>query len=319
MRGPLRRLLFPDDKIGWLPGAVRRGLEAIRRGARVVWTTSPPESGHLAGWILKRITGRPWVMDYNVEWSTNPATAWRSERERARHRALEAFLLRRADAVCSLSARHLERLPAAARSVVVEAGYDGERFRPTPRPAWRLDRPFVVTHTGSLFGVQQPEAFVRAVNELVEQGAIPADRIVARFIGNLWEGAEPLARAKFRVETSTPIPYEEVPARLAESDALLVTLSAEAECVVPNKLYEYMASGRPVLAIAPEGNPVTATVRRTRCGIAADPSDPAAVRAAVRALYEGRVPYEPAAEEIARFEVRRTIGKLAALFDDLAA
>lgn len=311
--------LFPDDKLGWLPAAVWRGLEALRRGARVIWTTSPPESGHLAGWILKRLTGRPWVMDYNVEWSTNPATPWRSSAQQARHRALEAFLLRSADAVCSLSSRHLERLPVPARSVVVEAGYDGRRFRPTPRPAWRVDRPFVFTHTGSLFGVQHPAAFVAAVNALVDHGAVPADRIIARFIGNLWEGAEPLSRARFRVETSTPIPYEEVPAKLAESDALLVTLSPEADCVVPNKLYEYMAAGRPVLAIAPRANPVTRMVEETRCGIAVDPSDPAALRAAILALVQGRFEYAPDAGAVARFEVRETIGKLAALFDDLAA
>ena len=319
--GPLRKhLFFPDDKIGWVADATLRGLKAIHRGARVIWTTSPPESAHLVGRKLKLLTGLPWVMDYNVEWSTNPATPWRSFRHQANHRWLESYLLRHVDAVCSLSARHLERLPVpGVRSVVVEAGYDGRRFRPTPPAPWERDRPFVITHTGSLFGVQRPDAFVDALNQLVDEGTIPGDRIIARFIGNLWEGAEPLKRAKFRVETSTLVPHAEIPQRLAESDALLVSLTRDGECVVPNKLYEYMAAGRPILAIAPPQNPVTEIVTRARAGVAVDPADPGMVRAALLALYLGRIPYDPDRKQIARYELRSTIGKLAGLFDDLAA
>lgn len=315
----VRLPLFPDRQLPWLPFAVMRGLKAIHRGARVIWTTSPPETGHLAGAILKRLTGRPWVMDYNVEWSTNPATRWWSRWQQSRHRALEARLLRSVDAVCSLSARHLERLPERVRSVVVEAGFDGRRFAPTPRRPWRIDRPFVITHTGSLFGVQHPGAFVDALNSLVEEGAVPSDQVVARFIGNLWEGAEHLRRARFRVETRSLVPHDEIPAILAESDLLLVSLSAEAECVVPNKLYEYMAAGRPILAIAPEVNPVTRMVAETKTGIAVDPSDRGMLRAALLAFFMGKVPYEPNAAAVASYELRPTIGKLAALLDDLAA
>lgn len=315
----LNRFLFPDPQLAWFPFAVWRGLRAIHRGARAIWTTSPPETGHLVGAALKRITGLPWVMDYNVEWSTNPATRWWSRWQQNRHRALESWLLRRVDAVCSLSSRHLERLPAPARSVVVEAGYDGRRFSPTPRRPWRIDRPFVVTHTGSLFGVQHPGAFVDAINSLVEEGAIPSDQIIARFVGNLWEGAEHLRRAKFRVETRSLVPHEEIPELLAESDLLLVSLSAEAECVVPNKLYEYMAAGRPILAIVPDVNPVTRMIRETKTGVAVDPADRGMVRAALLAHFMGKVPYEPDAAAVGAYELRPTIGKLAALLDDLAA
>jgi glycosyltransferase involved in cell wall biosynthesis len=310
---------FPDEQVGWIPAAVGSGLHALHRGARVIWTTSPPASAHVIGWILKRVTGRPWVMDYNVEWATNPAVRWRSEGQQRRHRRLEAFLLRRADAVCSLSARHLERLPVPVRSLVVEAGYDPRRFHPTPRRSLKLDRPFVITHTGSLFGVQRPDAFVRAVNALVEQGALAPDRIIARFVGNLWEGAASLRDARFRVETRSLVPYAEVPALIADSDALLVTLAPEAECVVPNKVYEYMAAGRPILAIVPRANPVTALVEGTCSGVAVDPSDEPAVRAAILSLVQGRFDYAPDARAVASYELGPTIGKLAALLNELAA
>ena len=54
--------------------------------------------------------------------------------------------------------------------------------------------------------------------------------------------------------------------------------------VVPSKLYSVLAAGRPVLAVAAEESDVVRIVREARCGLAADPDDPAAVAAALRKL-----------------------------------
>ena len=54
--------------------------------------------------------------------------------------------------------------------------------------------------------------------------------------------------------------------------------------VVPSKLYPTLAAGRPVLGVAPEESDVVRIIRRTGCGIAANPDDPNSVAGAIRAV-----------------------------------
>jgi UDP:flavonoid glycosyltransferase YjiC (YdhE family) len=54
--------------------------------------------------------------------------------------------------------------------------------------------------------------------------------------------------------------------------------------VVPSKLYPTLAAGRAVLGVAPEDSDVTRIIRRTGCGIAANPDDPASVAGAIRSV-----------------------------------
>jgi glycosyltransferase involved in cell wall biosynthesis len=53
---------------------------------------------------------------------------------------------------------------------------------------------------------------------------------------------------------------------------------------VPSKLYPTLAAGRPVLGVAPEESDVVRIIRRTGCGIAANPDDPASVAEAIRSV-----------------------------------
>jgi glycosyltransferase involved in cell wall biosynthesis len=54
--------------------------------------------------------------------------------------------------------------------------------------------------------------------------------------------------------------------------------------VVPSKLYSVLAAGRPVLAVAAEESDVVRIVGQARCGLAANPDDPASVAAALRKM-----------------------------------
>lgn len=80
-------------------------------------------------------------------------------------------------------------------------------------------------------------------------------------------------------------PYADLPGLLASSDVLLVPLDREkSQMSVPSKLYNFLAAGRPVLGLAPEGSEVAALIRDTDCGAVAPPDDVAAIRDAVLRL-----------------------------------
>jgi glycosyltransferase involved in cell wall biosynthesis len=90
-----------------------------------------------------------------------------------------------------------------------------------------------------------------------------------------------------RLELLDPVAPEEAPAVLGDADvglALIEPACLSYEMTLPNKLFEYVAAGLPVLS---SDVPVLAReVREQGIGAVADPADPAAVAAALRALLE---------------------------------
>jgi glycosyltransferase involved in cell wall biosynthesis len=80
-------------------------------------------------------------------------------------------------------------------------------------------------------------------------------------------------------------PASEVPLVLSSGDMHVVTIKRGLEgVVVPSKVYPTLAAGRPVLGVAPEETDVVRIIRRTGCGIAANPDDPASVADAIRGV-----------------------------------
>jgi glycosyltransferase involved in cell wall biosynthesis len=80
-------------------------------------------------------------------------------------------------------------------------------------------------------------------------------------------------------------PAAEIPLVMAAGDVHIICVRRGLEgVVVPSKLYSVLAAGRPVLAVAAEESDVVRIVRESRCGLTADPDDPASVAAALRKM-----------------------------------
>lgn len=84
------------------------------------------------------------------------------------------------------------------------------------------------------------------------------------------------------------VPYGDLPALLASADVLLVPLDArKSQLSVPSKLYNFMAAGRPILALAPPDSEVDAVIRTTGGGASVEPADLEAVAATILRLRSG--------------------------------
>jgi glycosyltransferase involved in cell wall biosynthesis len=71
---------------------------------------------------------------------------------------------------------------------------------------------------------------------------------------------------------------------MEETDYLLLTMTNDIS--VPGKLFEYMASGKPILAITAPGNEVDRILRETDTGLSAPPNDIPAITAMLKRAYE---------------------------------
>jgi len=172
-----------------------------------------------------------------------------------------------------------------ARVVIVRDGAQlPESLPPADHPAAQEIRcgfPFVLLHAGNLGFYGAWETLIRAAKLLENDG------IGLVFVG---DGAtrrqiEASAGASRAVRFLPFRPPQQVPYVLAAGDLHVVTVRRGLEgVVVPSKLYPILAAGRAVLAVAPEETDVARIVRRTGCGVAVSPDDPAGVAEAVRAL-----------------------------------
>ena len=249
--------------------------------------SDPPLAGLIA-WTAGRIRRRPYV--YNVQ-DLHPDMA------------LASGLIRRGPFVRVWEALHRRALRGAGRVIVlgddmrrrvVAKGVDPARVAvvrdgavlspaapPDPAVVRRLRGPFkfVVLHAGNLGHSGAWETLIGAARALEGTGT----GFVFVGGGARREEVERLAEGLSNVRFQPFRPAGEIPSVMAAGDLHVVTIRRGLEgLVVPSKLYEILAAGRPVLAAAPEESDAARIVREWDCGFVADPEDSSAVAEAVR-------------------------------------
>jgi colanic acid biosynthesis glycosyl transferase WcaI len=256
----------------------------------VLAMTDPPIEG-IAGALVARLSGRPFV--YNVR-DMYPDMAVGGSIVRpgsftARWEAMHRWALRHAARVIVLGEDMRDRIVAKgvdpARVAVSRDGIVIPETVPSPENSVareiRGNFRFALVHAGNLGFYGAWQTLISAVRMLEDEG------VGLVFIG---EGAmkpqvESMAAGCRAIRFLPFRPASEVPLVLSSGDLHVVTVKRGLEgVVVPSKLYPTLAAGRPVLGVAPEETDVVRMIRRTGCGIAADPDDPTSVAEAIRSV-----------------------------------
>lgn len=310
---------LPDDQRGWVPFGVRRAVRLLReREHHAVLTTSGPCSAHLIGLRLRRRLGLPWIADFRDEWTTNPYLRYPTRWHERVNRRLERAVLTEADRVVCVSRPWLDNLRSrvADRSAesfrVMPNGFDADHFpdRSPPPPAR-----FRIVYTGTFYGHRSPRSFLEAIQRVVDEGQIPADDLDVVFIGHGQAAPSPLVR------TVGQRPFLEAVDRMTEAAVLLLVIPPEGGAGNhTGKLFNYLASGRPILALAPEPNVAADLIRRSRSGRVAPPDDVGAIGEALVALHrdwrEGRLLPDRDGAVVGEYEARPQAAAYAGLLDE---
>lgn len=253
-------LLVPDTYVGWVPFAFR----AARRLCRserfdVLYSTSPPDSTHLAAARVARMFSLPWVADFRDPWVAlhlrRPPTPL--------HRALHAWMEGRAvaaDRVLVTSSWHERLLREGRPGCRVERipnGYDEEEFEGLEELA-PPETPFTITHCGMLTLGRSSRPFLEGLSILLERHPEIEGRIRVDFIGpresENERHAERLGLGE-AIAFCDNISHVECLMRERTSHVLLLIKHDDERYrgLVPGKLFEYLGARRPILAVAPEG------------------------------------------------------------------
>lgn len=263
------------------------------KGVDVVWGTSPPIFQAATAWALSRLKGAPFLLEVRDLWPAfaigvgvlrNPVLIRLSE-------WLEGFLYRRADVLVVNSPGFIEHVrKRGARCVkLIPNGADPAMFCASAESGLAFRRShglmgkFVALYAGA-------HGLSNDLGTLLEAAALLRDRPQIAIV-LLGDGKEKPALQQRAVQLGLgnvhflpPIPKNEMPAALAAADACIAILKPIPlyKTTYPNKVFDYMAAGRPVV-LAIDGV-VRQVVEAARAGLAVPPGDASALAGAISAL-----------------------------------
>jgi glycosyltransferase involved in cell wall biosynthesis len=281
LSGALSYIGWPDAYAGWIPGAVWSALRAARRHPPdVIYSTSPPMSAHVVGLLVSRILRLPWVVDFRDAWTLNSQSDGASPLLRQANMRLEDAVVRQATRV--VIADETVEVRGAPRRTLIHNGVDPDDL---PTESTRNDSVFRLTYVGTLYGARDAENVFTALKSLIRRGEIERDKLELRLVGSDFRGAATGSDIDVLPVVSTGyVDHRRALAEMAAADALLL-YQPPSWRGASGKAYEYLATGRPILCVAPVDGFATRLVLELGAGECAQPDDPAGIEEAIATLY----------------------------------
>ncbi|MEX0998249.1 MAG: glycosyltransferase family 4 protein [Flavobacteriaceae bacterium] len=262
---------IPDARVGWVKPSVKFLKTYLKANpVDVIVSSGPPHSLHLIGLGLKNETGIPWVTDFRDPWTSigYHKKLRLSCRSQKKHKQLESKVLNTCDAVIVTSPSTKSQFEKITETpiTVITNGFDVEIS-----PSKNLDTDFTLSHIGSLLSERNPEILWKVLSELVRENKDFATHFKLQLAGVVSEDV--LLRIehyglKNYVRNFGYVSHEKSIALQKNSQVLLLIEidSIETRAIIPGKLFEYMASQRPILALGPKESDVAPLIESTKTG-----------------------------------------------------
>ena len=334
------RVVIVSWQDGWIPFGFRKGMDLISRNdIDLIYAHGLP-SVFIIGSLLKMITGKPLVIDYDDSWTT---TVYERKRKGIKVficRYLESKILKIVDRAVSVKPSTIEEImeyfPCIDREklVLITNGYDPEESTGITK---KSNSKFIITYTGTISDkfYYSPETFLNALAQLIDEKIVQEDDISFLVIGNIVPryvdryqnmikelGLQDVVKNIGLINHRKCIEYQ------MNSDLLLYILesleskelSYEFSGALPAKIFEYIYTGIPIMAITPPGFEAD-LIKRTGTGFIAEPNNVDAVKALLQELYRkhksGTLRISPDMKEINNYDRKKLTGRLSDVFNEV--
>lgn len=285
---------IPDPRVFWVRPSVRFLKSFIQeREIDTIVTTGPPHSVHLIGLGLKKqLPEIKWLADFRDPWTTWGFLLGMGPGKMAMvmHRRLEQRVFQLADVITTVSpfySRQIEAISGRAVSVVTN-GFDPVDF--VELKPQRTSK-FIIRHVGMLHPACDPVPFLKAFSTWVTEKNLQ-DKVELRFTGQvhagLYQSLEQDSILRSVIVVESPVSHEQLIRLYQETSAVLLILTGykDAEGFLPGKLFEYLATGIPVLAVGPIKGDAAKVLEETEAGKMIDSSDLLGIRNMLGKNYE---------------------------------
>jgi galactitol-specific phosphotransferase system IIB component len=283
-------LFIPDARVLWVNPSVKY-LEKYILDNKIdaIITSGPPHSLHLIGLKLKAKLDLRWIADFRDPWTTigyHKALKLAAYAEKI-HKNLESKVLNTADVVVVTSSTTKKEFQSITTKPieVITNGYDVEKIEKQP-----LDKKFSLAHIGSLLSERNPILLWQSLSELVKEIPDFAQHFELKLIGTVsQEVLETIHSYNLDafVNYIGYVSHKEAILHQRKSQVLLLIEinSTDTISIIPGKLFEYMVSERPIIAIGPHGSDFAEIITNTNSGVFFDYSQKDKLKSVILEYY----------------------------------
>ncbi|SFZ91707.1 Glycosyltransferase Family 4 [Flaviramulus basaltis] len=262
---------IPDARKSWVKPSVAFLSDYIsKEKIDTIITTGPPHSLHLIGLKLKESLGVKWLADFRDPWTTigYHKQLKLTEASKLKHKALEKQVLNTANQIIVTSFttktefQQITNKPIA----VITNGYDNEKH-----VNFTMDNKFTLSHIGSLLSKRNPVILWKVLRDLVKENVGFSKDFQLNFIGSVSENVLNSIKTcglSDCINNTGYVSHKEAVVFQKKSQILLLIEinSEDTKCIIPGKLFEYMISNRPIIAIGPKDSDVEKIIKETNTG-----------------------------------------------------
>ena len=263
-------LFIPDSRIFWVNSSVDfLSKYILKNNIENIITTGPPHSLHMIGLKLKSKINITWYADFRDPWTkiNYHKKLKLSLRSKRKHLELENKVLNSCDRIIVTSNKLLKEYNGTTTTPIslITNGFDYQKLE------LELDEKFSITHIGRLLPERNPKILWQALKELSITNKNFKNNLKINFIGNVSENFRSKIKSN-NLENNAIyhgyIKYNQTIPYLLKSQILLLIESDDKESsyAIPAKIFEYINSGRPIIAIGPKDSEVKQIIDETKSG-----------------------------------------------------
>lgn len=321
----------PDPRCLWINPSVKYLRKYLKEyPVDLIVSTGPPQSMHIIGMKLAEATGLPWIADFRDPWTkifyfkhlsmTKATEKW--------HKNMERKVLDKASAIVAVSPLVQEEFQAMTQTPVelITNGYDDCDFTTSKSEGAEggKDKDFCITHTGLFAADGNPTVLWEVLAEKCRSNKNFAERLKIRLIGKTDEQIIQTIRENGLEANTIDMGYQPHAVAVEEqrkASLLILPLRKEPEykAVLPGKLYEYLASWRPVLGIGQPDGAMSMILNRTKTGVVFDWNDKTSLSRVIDICWERHQKGELTVEDadISQFARKNLTRRMAELFEKM--
>ena len=315
---------IPDARRFWIKPSIQYLTQYLKDNpVAAIVSTGPPHSMHLIALGLKKQLDVNWIADFRDPWTNIDfykelmLSSWADKK----HHQLEKEVLMTADKVVTIGYTMTKEMKALGAKHVetITNGFDEDDF---PEMDSELDEEFTISHIGTFSPSRNHPKFWQALSELKAENQAFAKALKLRTVGVVdHKVAAAILEAGLEEnwERIEYVSHAEVLKYQCSSKVLLVSINntPNATGILPGKFFEYLASGRPILAIGPKESDIGTVLSVTKAGVIVERDDTQAMKDALLQMFNGNLDQHLSKEEIARFSRRNLAGVYAQLMNDM--